>query len=88
MEQSRPPRPRERPGGVADERSVDVDEPTDQAPERQTAPPDEPSPEPCRCGSTEHQAIRIGERLSSSGGAIGPVYICPGTSTAGLGGAL
>jgi hypothetical protein len=70
---------------MADERSVDVDEPTDQAPERQTTPDDIP---PCPCGSLEHRGIRIGDRLSPSGGAIGVVYVCPAESPAGLRGAL
>lgn len=73
---------------MADERSVDVDEPTDQAPERQTAHPDEPEPEPCRCGSRDHKAVRIGERLSAAGEGIGPVSVCPAQSAAGLRGAL
>lgn len=72
---------------MADERSVDVDEPTDQAPERQTAQSDEPEPKPCRCGSTDHAGIRIGEKLSPSGGAIA-VYVCPARSAVGLRGAL
>ena len=40
-EQQRPPRPCDRPGGVADERSVDVDEPRDQQPDdgSRTRPP-------------------------------------------------
>lgn len=81
-----PPQPLSRPGGMADEGAVDVDEPTDQAPERQTAHRDEP--EPCPCGSRDHAGTRIGEQLSPSGGAIGPVYVCPAESPAGLRGAL
>jgi hypothetical protein len=65
---------------MADERSVDVDEPTDPGAQRQTAP------EPCPCGS--HPGTRIGERLSPSGAGIGPVYVCPAESPAGLRGAL
>lgn len=78
-----PPRPRARPGGMADERSVDVDEPTEPPPEHQTTPP-----EPCPCGSRDHEGIRIGERLSPSGAGLGPVYVCPAQSPAGLRGAL
>lgn len=73
---------------AADERSVDMDEGRDPQPQHQTAHTDETEPEPCRCGSTEHRPIRIGERLSPSGGAIGPVYVCPALSPAGLRGAL
>ena len=62
-----------------------MDEPTDQAPERQTTHTDEAA---CPCGSNDHPPIRIGERLSPSGGAIGPVYVCPAQSPAGLRGVL
>ncbi len=71
---------------MADEGAVDVDEPTDQAPERQTAHQDDPNP--CRCGSLDHAPIRIGERLSPSGAGIGGVYVCPAESANGLQGAL
>jgi hypothetical protein len=60
-----------------------VDEPTDPGPNRQTTEPDT-----CPCGSTEHQPLRIGERLSPTGGALGAVYVCPAQSPAGLRGAL
>jgi len=59
-----------------------VDEPTDPGPERQTTAPDT-----CCCGCTEHQPIRIGERLAPSGAAEG-VYVCPAQSPAGLRGVL
>ncbi|GGW98460.1 hypothetical protein [Streptomyces chartreusis] len=65
-----------------------MDEPRDPQPERQTTHTGEAEPEPCRCGSLEHQAIRIGERLSAAGVGIGPVYVCPGESANGLQGAL
>ena len=71
-------------GGVADEETVDVDEPRDQ-----------PAPEPdgsadedaCPCGSRDHAPLRIGEKLSPSGGSIA-VYVCPAESPAGLRGVL
>ncbi|WP_143659047.1 hypothetical protein [Streptomyces sp. SA15] len=61
-----------------------MDEPTDPGPDRQTALP-EPA---CPCGSAEHQPLRIGEKLSPSGGGIGGVYVCPAETTLGLRGVL
>ena len=58
-------------------------EPTEPDPPRQTATTDS-----CPCGSGDHEPVRIGEKLSPSGGAIGPVYVCPAQSTAGLRGVL
>jgi hypothetical protein len=60
-----------------------VDEPTEPTPEHQTT--DEPA---CPCGSRDHDGLRIGDRLSSSGDTIGPVYVCPAQSPVGLRGAL
>src|SRR5690606_33425552 len=82
-EQGRPPRPQARPGGMADEGAVSVDEPTETQPQHQTA--DRPA---CPCGSRNHKPLKIGEKLSPSGGIIGPVYVCPAQSPAGLSGAL
>lgn len=45
-------------------------------------------PEPCPCGSPDHQPLRIGERLSPSGAGLGGVYVCPAESTHGLRGVL
>lgn len=58
-------------------------------------PKDPPAPEPdsntgqdaCPCGSRDHAPLRIGEKLSPSGGAIA-VYVCPAESPAGLRGVL
>jgi hypothetical protein len=58
-----------------------MDEPTDPTPERQGAPEGAP---PCVCGSQDHDPLRIGERLSPSGRAMGPVYVCPAQAPAGL----
>jgi len=69
---------------MADEGAVDVDEPTDPAPERQTARQDEP----CPCGSLDHAPMRIGKTFSDSGALIAGVYVCPAESTSGLKGAL
>jgi hypothetical protein len=49
---------------VADDRSVDVQHPTDQSPQR-----------PCICGGTDHTAIDGGFSASGSGG-VG-FYRCP-----------
>lgn len=54
-------------------------EPTDPPPRRQTT-----DTEPCPCGSTDHKPLKVGEKLSPSGGSIGPVYVCPARATAGL----
>ena len=59
-------------------------------------PKDPPAPEPddsadqeaCPCGSSDHQPVRIGERLSPSGAGMGGVYVCPAESPAGLRGVL
>jgi hypothetical protein len=61
-----------------------VDEPTNPHIERQSAPP---KPD-CPCGSSDHEPLRVGERLSPSGAGIGGVYVCPAESAAGLGGVL
>jgi hypothetical protein len=45
-------------------------------------------PSPCRCGSRDHDALRIGDQLSPTGDVIGAVYVCPSLSAAGLLGAL
>lgn len=45
-------------------------------------------PTPCRCGSTEHAAIRIGDQLSPTGSAVRTVYVCPAVSATGLDGVL
>jgi len=45
-------------------------------------------PSPCRCGSTEHAAIRIGDQLSPTGSAVRTVYVCPAVSATGLDGVL
>jgi hypothetical protein len=68
---------------MADEGAVSVDEPTETQPEHQTA--DRPA---CPCGSRDHEPLKIGEKLSPSGGIVGPVYVCPAQSPAGLSGAL
>lgn len=62
-----------------------MEQPTNPPPERQTTDTDPP---PCTCGSSEHQALRIGDQLSPSGSAIRAVYVCPATSATGLSGAL
>ncbi|MFJ4925232.1 hypothetical protein [Streptomyces sp. NPDC088736] len=60
---------------------------TDQTPDTTDAL--EPAgPTPCRCGSREHEAARIGDRLSPAGEVIGAVYVCPTLSATGLMGAL
>lgn len=59
-----------------------MDEPTDSPPQHQTAD------EPCPCGGSGHQPLRIGDQLSASGAVIGAVYVCPAQSTAGLRGVL
>lgn len=69
--------------GAADEESVDMTQPTNPPPPRQTT-----KPPPCPCGSVEHEGVRIGERLSPSGSALNVVYVCPAESVGGLGGAL
>ncbi|MFD5566677.1 hypothetical protein [Streptomyces cadmiisoli] len=58
----------------------------DPEPQHQTTHQD--APETCCCGSSEHAGIRIGDRLSPSGGIIAPVYVCPAESATGLQGAL
>lgn len=63
-----------------------MEEPTDPGGERQTIDPD--PPESCPCGSSDHMGVRIGEKLSPSGGAIGPIRVCPAQSPAGLRSAL
>lgn len=81
---SKDPRAADTAGGVADEETVDMAEPKDP-----------PAPEPdgstgqdaCPCGSRDHAPLRIGEKLSPSGGAIA-VYVCPAESPAGLRGVL
>lgn len=45
-------------------------------------------PTPCRCGSTDHAAIRIGDQLSPTGSAVHAVYVCPAVSATGLDGVL
>jgi hypothetical protein len=45
-------------------------------------------PSPCRCGSTEHEAVRIGDQLSPTGSAVRTVYVCPAVSATGLDGVL
>ncbi|MHC3450719.1 hypothetical protein [Streptomyces prasinus] len=51
-----------------------MDEPTDSAPQHQTAPE---VALPCVCGSRDHKPLRIGEALSPTGAIVGPVYVCP-----------
>ncbi|MFF8100223.1 hypothetical protein ACF07S_10665 [Streptomyces sp. NPDC016640] len=58
-----------------------MDEPTEPQPEHQTAVPDRTT---CVCSSQDHEPLRIGEKLSPSGGAVGPVYVCPAQAPAGL----
>lgn len=75
---------RQQPGGVADEETVDMAEPKDPpAPE----PDDSTGQDACPCGSRDHAPLRIGEKVSPSGGAIA-VYVCPAESPAGLRGVL
>lgn len=63
-------------------------EPTD-PPARSVPDALEPAgPVPCRCGSLDHPATRIGDQISPSGSAIRAVYVCPAISAAGLDGAL
>ena len=45
-------------------------------------------PSPCRCGSRDHEAIRIGDQLSPTGSAVRTVYVCPAVSATGLDGVL
>ena len=61
-------------------------EPTDRA-APETAP-ERQDEQPCPCGSRDHSPLRIGDRLSPSGGTIGPVYVCPAESANGLRGVL
>lgn len=70
---------------MADDRSVDVDEPRDQPAPEPDGGADEPA---CPCGSSDHQPVRIGERLSPTGASEGAVYVCPAESPAGLRGVL
>ena len=71
---------------AADERSVDVDDCKGDQPAAETGmQQDEPA---CPCGSGDHDPVRIGERLSPTGGALGPVYVCPAESAVGLRGVL
>jgi len=67
-----------------------MQQPTDRAaPETEPEQPDEhPDEPPCPCGSRDHPPLRIGDRLSPSGGTIGPVYVCPAESANGLRGVL
>ncbi|MEU5477407.1 hypothetical protein [Streptomyces mirabilis] len=69
-----------------------MSQPTDQPVSDQTADTTdaiEPAgPTPCRCGSTEHAAIRIGDQLSPTGSAVRTVYVCPAVSATGLDGVL
>jgi hypothetical protein len=58
----------------------------DQPATHQTA--DTSGPLPCRCGSTDHEALRIGDQLSPSGSAVRTVYVCPAVSATGLDGVL
>lgn len=60
-----------------------MDERRDPTPGDGTTPP-----EPCPCGSLDHEGVRIGERLSPSGAGLGGVYVCPAQSPAGLRGVL
>ena len=72
-----------RPGGVDDtDRSAAMDE------RRGEPPPERQTDAPCPCGSTEHPPTRIGDQLSAAGTVIGPVYVCPAQSEAGLRGVL
>ncbi|MFG3585166.1 hypothetical protein [Streptomyces sp. NPDC047990] len=68
-----------------------MQQPTEQPPEVQTADTDalEPAgPTPCRCGSRDHEAVRVGVELSPSGDEGRIVYVCPTLSATGLMGAL
>jgi hypothetical protein len=69
-----------------------VSQPTDQPATDQTADTidalEPAGPTPCRCGSREHEAIRIGDQLSPSGSAVRAVYVCPAVSATGLDGVL
>lgn len=56
--------------------------------ERRGDPPEAQPTAPCPCGSSEHQPTRIGDQLSAAGTVIGPVYVCPAQSEAGLRGVL
>lgn len=58
-----------------------MNEPTEPEPLRQSA--DEA--QACICGSREHAPVRVGDRISGSGGAIiGGIYICPAPKGTGL----
>ncbi|MEU1443252.1 hypothetical protein [Streptomyces mirabilis] len=69
-----------------------MSQPTDQPAAHQTADTTdaiEPAgPSPCRCGSRDHEAIRIGDQLSPTGSAVRTVYVCPAVSATGLDGVL
>ena len=69
-----------------------MSQPTDQPAAHQPADTTdaiEPAgPMPCRCGSTEHAALRIGDQLSPTGSAVRTVYVCPAVSATGLDGVL
>jgi hypothetical protein len=69
-----------------------VNHPTDQPVTDQTADTidalEPAGPSPCRCGSTEHEAVRIGDQLSPTGSAVRTVYVCPAVSATGLDGVL
>ncbi|MFE2486099.1 hypothetical protein ACFXGR_22915 [Streptomyces mirabilis] len=69
-----------------------MSQPTDQPAPHQTADTTdaiEPAgPTPCRCGSRDHEAIRIGDQLSPTGSAVRTVYVCPAVSATGLEGVL
>jgi hypothetical protein len=72
--------------------SVDMNHPTEPQPAVQTADTidaiEPVGPSPCRCGSTEHEAVRIGDQLSPTGSAVRTVYVCPAVSATGLDGVL
>jgi hypothetical protein len=69
-----------------------MNHPTDQPVTDQTADTidalEPAGPSPCRCGSTEHEAVRIGDQLSPTGSAVRTVYVCPAVSATGLDGVL
>lgn len=69
-----------------------MSQPTDHPATHQTADTTdaiEPvGPSPCRCGSRDHDAIRIGDQLSPTGSAVRTVYVCPAVSATGLDGVL
>lgn len=60
---------------MADERSVDVDEPTDPPPGRQTASATEPQV-CCDCGYLTREPVKIGEAYASAG-AGRDIFACP-----------